>query len=251
MPLQLPHGGALIGPYNHGDTPACVQPIGLVLTMVTDDQSGVATRPGFFYELNPYAPKNSQWASVPYPVSSGQVGNPERTRILALPAPKPNSIGQLLVSGVQGSPGTFWLYTPDTSVLPAPSWRPTITSPPVLFFGSFILSGSQLNGLTTGGDFGDDGKVATNFPIVSLVNSSGNVSFGRTIRIDQMAPRRAPNANGTCWFTTPFGLPNGTYTVQVSASGLGVDPNTAAVQLTIPAVDMGPAVLSAIDSTLI
>jgi hypothetical protein len=51
------------------------------------------------------------------------------------------------------------------------------------------VRGTQLNGLTTGGDFGDDGKMATNFPVVSVVDSFDQVTYARSHDFDQMAPR--------------------------------------------------------------
>jgi hypothetical protein len=223
-------------PYNHADAPSCVEPDGKVLTMVTDDQSGVGTTQGFFYEYDPAAAAGSRWTSVPFPpVTSPLAGNPERTRLLPLPS------GKIIVTTVEGN-GTVWLYTPSGA--PNTAWRPTIAGTPVLIFGNFLLDGTQLNGLTTGGDFGDDGKVATNFPMVSLVNGSSTF-YARSFGFDQMAPRA--NTKGSCWFAPPAGLPNGTYDVHVTASGVD-SVNT--VPLTIPALDLGPAVTAGLSLLL-
>jgi len=226
-------------PYNHGDTPACVEPNGKVLTIVTDDQNGVGAHPGFFYEFDPSAAAGSQWTAIGYPaITSSKSGNPERTRMLALPKGNVSGLatGQILVSNLETN-NTLWLYTPGT---PAPSnaWKPTITSTPFSMFGTFVMSGTQLAGLTTGGDFGDDGKSATNFPIVSLWSSAGQVSFARTT-VDSITP--ASGAAGTCWFTLPAGLASGTYAVHVSANGID-SSNT--VNLTLPALDLGPALVA-------
>jgi hypothetical protein len=161
-------------------------------------------------------------------------------------------IGSILVSGAD-SDGSYWVYTPDNNngLGPQNSWRPTIAGSPVLVFGKFLVTGAQLNGLTTSGDFGDDGKIASNYPIATLVSSSGIARFCRTVIIGDMAPRRAPNSTGSFWFQAPVGIANGTYTVQVSASGLGLDSTNTPVQLTLPATDMGPALEVALSAPLI
>jgi hypothetical protein len=223
-------------PYNHADAPSCVEPDGNVLTMVTNDQTGTGVRPGFLYEYNPTAAAGAHWSPVAFPpVISGLVGNPERTEMLPLPS------GKVIVTTLENN-GTVWLYSPSGS--PSAAWRPTIASTPVLIFGNFVLDGTQLNGLTTGADFGDDNKFASNYPIVSLVQGSQKF-YARSFGFDQMAPR--PATNGSCWFQAPAGLPNGTYNVHVTASG--VDSSNT-VPLTIPALDLGPAMTAGLSLLL-
>jgi hypothetical protein len=98
------------------------------------------------------------------------------------------------------------------------SARPTITSISAPSAGVFTLNGTQLNGLTTGSMFGDDRNNATNFPIVFLTDTAGHRFYARSFGFNQMAP--LPGAAGSCKFTLPVGLPNGTYQVQVSANGI-------------------------------
>ena len=237
---MTPTGPDPMNPYNHGDTPACVEPNGKVLTMVTNDQTGIAQTSGFMYEWDPsVAPGNgNQWSTSFYPpITSQKSGDPERNRMLVLPRGN-LSMGQVLVNGAETN-GTMWLYTPTGS--PPASSPPTITTAPVLFFGQFMMSGTQLNGLTNGGDFGDDGKTATNFPIVSLWDNSGHIFYARTL-VDQVVPTTG-GLGGTCWFVQPPGLGAGAYNVHVSASGVD-SSNTAS--LTLPAMDEGPAFLASI-----
>jgi hypothetical protein len=153
-------------PYNHGDTPACVEPDGKVLTMVTQDQKGVGSGVTAFYEYDPVA---DSWTAVSNPGGTAIDTSAERVRMLALPRGD-MPVGQIFVSGYKS--GATWLYTPSGA--PSQSWRPTISSiaaPASPTYGDFVLSGTQLNGLTTGADFGDDGKMATNYPIVSLMHA--------------------------------------------------------------------------------
>ena len=83
--------------------------------------------------------------------------------------------------------------------------------------GVFSLTGDLLNGTTPGGDFGDDAKMATNFPIVSFTDAGGHVYFGRSFDFDDMTPTRCTSAR----VVPPPGIPDGTYAVHVAASGVG------------------------------
>jgi hypothetical protein len=83
---------------------------------------------------------------------------------------------------------------------------------------NFTLTGTQLNGLTNGPSFGDDRDSASNYPIVWLKDSASNIFYARTHDFDQMTPR--PGRTGSCQFTLPTTLPNGSYQVWVSASGV-------------------------------
>ena len=215
-------------PYNHGDCPSVVEPDGKVLTVVTnapsgDGQSGPSGQAAnaVFYEYSPASGTGGMngaggssgtdsWTLVPSPLTPPNtfgVGN--RVRMLNLPN------GQIFVSGTSDS--SIWLYNPEGS--PQPSWRPTITSISGPSAGEFTLNGTQLNGLTNGADFGDDAKQNTNFPIVNLVSSTGNVYFARSYNFSQMAPKSG--ITGSCKLPLPLGIPNGTYNVNVSANGVG------------------------------
>jgi hypothetical protein len=192
---------------NHGDSPACVEKDGKVLTVINADAKGEgAADNSTIWEYDPVA---NSWINVPVP-SGVDFGASNRIRMLALPN------GQVLVSGHNNS---NWLYTPAGQPLAA--WRPQITSISAPVNGEYTLNGKQLNGLTTGADFGDDSKLATNYPIVSLSDSAGNVTYARTYNVDQMAPR--PNTAGSCKFTVPPFLANGTYVVRVIANGVSSD----------------------------
>jgi hypothetical protein len=188
-------------PYNHGDAPSLVEPDGMVLSVVTADPSGIGAANAVFYEYDPTA---DTWTPVDTPFS---FSDSERVSLLCLPN------GQVWVSG-QGS-ANAWLYTPAGTSQSA--WRPTLTSitPGV---GEFTVSGTQLNGLTTGGDFGDDGKMATNFPVAWLTDGAGNVNYARSYNFDQMAPR--PGMAGSFVFAVPNSLADGTYTLHASANGV-------------------------------
>jgi hypothetical protein len=221
--------------YIAADAPAAVEPDGKVLVVgVVDDgifkssaQTGGAI--GTFIEYDTAA---DSWTFISPPGGVSMDIGSGRVRMVVLP--KGNQVtGQVLVSGY--SSGDLWLYNP--AGLPQTSWKPVVSNVGLLF-NTFVLDGVQLNGLTTGADLGDDAKMATNFPVVSLVGTSGDIHFCRTYDFDQMAP--IPNHTGSCKFSLPAGLPNGTYAVHVSANGID---SANSVSLTLPALDTGPAIL--------
>jgi hypothetical protein len=189
--------------YNHADSSSTVEPDGRVLTVATLDQMGSGQGAGVFYE---YDPPTDTWTPIdsPFPIT-----HTNGTLLLVLPN------GQIWASS--GDSNNAWLYTP--AGVPQTAWRPTITSvtgPSAS--GEFTLSGAQLNGLTTGADFGDDNKMATNYPIVWLTDGAGHVTFGRTHDFDQMAPR--PGTAGSAQLRLPNSLLDGAYTLHVAANGV-------------------------------
>jgi hypothetical protein len=189
--------------FNHSDAPSAVEPSGKVLSVVTkgDGDTGNDDRTGALYE---YDPAGDTWSLVGTPFTFTDV---ERVILLALPN------GQIWASG-PGTP-TAWLYTPVGA--PRPEWRPSIAALTTPDIGGFELTGDRLNGTTPGGDFGDDAKMATNFPIVSFVDAAGHVSYGRSYDFDDMTPTQCSRAH----VAPPPALPDGTYTVHVAASGVG------------------------------
>jgi MYXO-CTERM domain-containing protein len=122
--------------------------------------------------------------------------------------------GQLMTTG--GS--RDWLYTPDA--LPQDAWRPTVAS--VVYnsaSSNYTLTGTQLSGLINGGDEGDDMTMAENYPIVWLEDTSNDVYFCKSSNFSTMGPQVGTTPQ-TCTFTTPAGLPTGTYSLYVSSAGV-------------------------------
>jgi MYXO-CTERM domain-containing protein len=134
-------------------------------------------------------------------------GNPYPIGYVNLPT------GQVMVTAGNND----WIYTPDTQ--PQDAWRPVVTS--AVFNGgtTYTLTGTQLSGLINGADEGDDMTMAENYPIVWLKDNSGNVYFCRSFNFSNMMPS-AGSTPETCQFTTPAGLPNGTYSLYVTAVGV-------------------------------
>ncbi len=224
--------------YNHGDSPSAVEANGNVLSVVTADPKGNGT-PGnsdvgpygknTLYEYTyDYQSSTGTWAHVASPpVATGvSLGAGDRARLLNLPQ-QSTAIARVLLTGM--SDGSWWVY--GSSNTPSPNWRPTVPSISSPVNGVYTLTGTQLNGLTSGANLGDDGKMATNYPLVYLQNGI-LIYYARTFNFDQMAPR--PLQIGTCSFTLPPNLPNGTYQVHVTANGVDSSATSSSnVQLTV------------------
>ena len=209
------------GGYNHGDSPSAVEANGNLLTVVTTDPNGsglpgpdAPPGPNGNVALYEYTTATDTWAAVtPPPFANGaSLGAGNRMRLLNLPQQSATTARVLLTGTTDGS---IWVY--GSANTPAAGWRPTITSIGSPSNGVYKLTGTQLNGLTIGSNFGDDARMGTNYPLVYLVNGS-SLYYARTSTFDQMAPR--PGQTGSCNFTLPPSLPNGTYQVHVSANGV-------------------------------
>ena len=190
-------------PFNHGDAPSIVEPDGKVLTVGTNDETGEGFAAGVFYEYDPTA---DAWSLVSTPFT---FTNAEAVTLLALPN------GQIWVSGPGNS--RAWLYTPAGA--PQIEWKPIITGVSAPTIGQLLLTGTRLNGTTAGGDDGDDNKMATNFPVVSFTDGAGRVFYGRSFDLDTMIPGACASAS----VVPPTSLPDGTYDVDVAASGVHED----------------------------
>jgi len=102
------------------------------------------------------------------------------------------------------------------------SWAPTITASPssVRSGSSYVLSGTQLTGLSTSSAYGDDEQNFTNYPMVRITNTqSGDVQY---CRISQ--PSTYAVATGSLVQNVIFTVPNsaelGASTIQVVTNGI-------------------------------
>lgn len=134
------------------------------------------------------------------------------TRMLILPT------GQLLFSD---SSSQLWLYT--SSAAPNPSLRPVITNVRYLGDGRFRLSGFQLDGQSAGAAYGDDDQTDSNYPIIRMVNSSGNVYYARTFDWSRITVGDV-GGRETVDFTLNPGVTPGDYALIVSGAGISSFP---------------------------
>ncbi len=133
--------------------------------------------------------------------------------------------GQVLIGG-----GETEVYTSTGSY--QSSWQPTISSFPssVTPGSTYTISGTQFNGLSQAGSFGDEFQFATNYPLVQITNSSTkHVFYARTHGHSSMGV-----ATGAATVSTNFDAPStietGASTLVVIANGIPSEPVSITVQ---------------------
>jgi hypothetical protein len=134
------------------------------------------------------------------------------TRMLILPT------GQLLFSDDSAQ---LWTYT--SSGQPNPLLRPFITNISYLGGGHFRLAGFQLDGQSAGAAYGDDDQMDSNYPIIHMVNFSGNVFYARTFNWSKIAVGDGAGYE-TVDFTLNPAITPGAYAVIVSGAGISSFP---------------------------
>jgi hypothetical protein len=192
--------------YDMADAPAAVLPDGNVLIAVSPNYQAFRSPTGFF-ELNFSSGTLTQVGDTADASSSGAYTQ----NFLLLPT------GQVL--GVSQG-GNIQIYTPLAGS-PQPSWAPVITSAPgcVSPGKTYLVSGTQLNGLTEGTYYGDDVQAAVNFPIVRIVNNStSNVYYAKTF--NHSTRSIAPNVAVRTNFTVASGTALGASTLYDVGAGI-------------------------------
>ncbi|MBS1706337.1 MAG: hypothetical protein JST40_10710 [Armatimonadetes bacterium] len=139
--------------------------------------------------------------------------------------------GQVAVSY---STNHILIYTPTTTGI-NDAWRPySIVTPSSAAPGDDILVfGEQINGLTQGSTYGDEGLYNSNFPVISLKNNTtGTVYYCRTH--DHSTMSIGPNhLRQYTKCLIPASVPTGTYSLTLSANGLAQKtPNTIVINNT-------------------
>jgi hypothetical protein len=208
--------------YSLADAPAAVLPDGNVLFAASPNYQAFVP-PTHFFELNLSSGTITQVGDT---ADASFVGSFEQNFLLL-----PN--GQVL--GVSQS-GNIQIYTPLAGS-PQSSWTPVITSAPgcVSPGATYLMSGTQLNGLTEGSYYGDDAQAAVNLPIVRVVNNStGHVFYAKTFNHStrSIAPSAAVQTNFTVASATEpgastlydvgAGIPSAGTAVTVGSSCAGI-----------------------------
>ncbi len=124
--------------------------------------------------------------------------------------------GQILLTDFSD---TAEVYTPTGSASAA--WQPTVGFvPSVVAPGhSYVLKGTQLNGLSQGAAYGDDVQGATNYPLVKIVNNgTGHVFYARTYGFSTMSI--ASGQSGSAIFNVASATEMGASTLYVIANGI-------------------------------
>jgi hypothetical protein len=141
-----------------------------------------------------------------------------QARLLLLPN------GKVLFSTQQSS---LAILTVDpATAAPNAAWKPTITTAPsVMVAGhTYVISGTQINGLSQAVSYGDDAPAATNYPIARLTKTGGNaVHYLRTFDFSTLGVATG-NAVHSTSVQVPDKVPAGQYKLVVIANGIASDP---------------------------
>jgi hypothetical protein len=184
-----------------GDASGALLPSGHVL---------IATGSGRFYEFD----------GATMPVIGVLTNNTGFTAYFILPLPN----GQALVTG-----GVTQVYAGAGS--PDPAWAPTITAVPssVTRGSSYVISGTQFNGLSQAAAVNDENNAATNYPLVRITNAaSGHVVYARTHGHSSMGVATGSTPVSTN-FDVPAGAETGASALSVVANGIASAPVTVTV----------------------
>jgi hypothetical protein len=206
-------------PNGHGtsDAPAAMMVNGKIFCAVGPTAS--SSGPSSFYEYDPVA---NSFASVVGPTGSTDNVSPQQIALLDLPD------GTVLYTDTDTQ---LYVYTPVGSPL-APG-KPAIQSVVPNLDGSYHLTGTLLNGISEGAGFGDDLQMDSNYPLVRLLDSAGQVYYARTFNWSSTAVMTG-SASESTEFTIPASLPAGTYSLVVVANGISSD----AVPITVDALQL-------------
>ena len=181
--------------YDMADAPAAVLPDGNVLIAVSPNYQAFVP-PTHFFELNFSSGTLTQVGDT----ADASSGGAYVQNFLLLPTGQVLGVSQL---------GNIQIYQPLAGS-PLANWVPVITSAPgcVSPGKTYLMSGTQLNGLTEGSYYGDDVNAAVNFPVVRIVNnSSSNVYYAKTFNHStrSIAPNAVVHTNFTVASGTALG----------------------------------------------
>ncbi len=197
----------------NGDILLCLSPLGGI------GAGGGYTfpNPSFIYEFDP---TTGIYTNVT--PAGGISDDSDFLFMIALPS------GQVLLDNEAG-PGGIQIYTP--AGLPNNAWRPVITNINYDSGTTYTLTGTQLNGISEGGSFGDEATMATNYPIVQLTDGSGNVTYATTSNWSSVGLDTGP-AQESVQFTLPTGKTLADYaSVIVTANGIPSIPSNPPLML--------------------
>jgi hypothetical protein len=198
------------------DAPAAMMPNGKILCAVaaipyisSGDQVNFPSPTSFFE----YDYTDNSFAQVASP-TGGLTDNLPTYKAAMLVLPD----GTVLYSHMGSD---LYIYQPDPPTLA--SGKPAITSISVNLDGSYNLIGTGLNGISQGAAYGDDAQMDSNYPLVALTDSSGDVYYGSTFNWSSTGVQTGANLVSTD-FTVP--VIGGVYSLAVIANGIASDPVT-------------------------
>ncbi len=188
---------------DQADGPAALEPNGNVLAMLSP---GLYETGCQFLEYNPTTNTLADAANpADCPLDSSYYGH-----LMILPT------GQIMFTDFTGK---VELYTPAPGVVSGVAATIHLRTT-TLTAGSKnnILSGIQLNGLTENNAYGDDYQANTNFPLVRLTSTGGDVYYAFTHT--DSTHSIAVGQRGTTEFDLPATIPSGSYTLESVTNGV-------------------------------
>jgi hypothetical protein len=198
------------------DGNASILPDGNILVYTSP---GVFSGTGTFYEFT--YPGNT-FVAAPATAKSGTLESWDARQLL-LPT------GQVMWLGADGKTIDVELYTSQGTV--SSTWAPTITSvPKTLTHGnSYVISGTQFNGLTAGTTYGDDAQMATSYPLVRIENATTkHIFYCRTHDHSTMGIATGSTTVSTT-FDVPANIETGKSAVFVVANGIPSKPQVVTI----------------------
>jgi hypothetical protein len=217
QPTGTPSPGTWVAgpdiPGSHGtpDAPAAMLVTGDILCAVSPipTSNNHFPSPTSFYIYNT---GSNSFSSENGPNGPTEPGPSFGTLMLALPD------GTVLFSHFSDQ---LYVYAPTGG--PIAAGKPAITSMSSNGDGSYHLVGTGFNGISEGASYGDDFQMNSNYPLVRLSDSSGNVYYARTYGWSSTGVRTG-STPVTTEFVPPPSLPPGSYTLVVVANGFASDP---------------------------
>ncbi len=200
------------------DGPGCMMPNGKIL--VGTGPSATYNSPISFFEYDYTSDSFTQIAGPPNWTNAATY----YTKMLQLPD------GTVLWN--YGSP-QLYCYTP--AGVPLAEGKPVISSIIPNADGSYHLTGFGLNGISAGATYGDDAQMDSNFPLIRMSNSVGQVYYARTYGWTSTGVMTS-NKVVTTEFALPASLPAGTYSLVTVANGIASDPVPFTTPLTAPVI---------------
>ncbi len=193
------------------DGPAAMLVNGKILCLVHDP--GQANNPPkYVYEYD-YLSNSFALVSPPTAGWTTTGSGANRVSLLALPD------GNVLLSDTTDQ---LYVYTPNPTS-PVAAGKPSILSVGANGDGSFALTGTGLNGISAGAAFGDDAQMNSDYPLVRLTDTGGDVFYGRTSNWSSTGVRTGSKVVST-QFTVPNTVGPGNYSLVVVANGISSDP---------------------------
>ncbi len=203
-------GGAYIASVDSASQVTISSPATATTSGDTVTWGGTFSNPTELFEFDPLRNSIHQITSA-LPDANLPFEGSYPTRMLILPT------GQLLFSD---SSSQLWVYTSED--VPDPFLRPFVTHVNYLGGGKFRLSGLQLDGQSSGAAYGDDDQMDSNYPIIRMVDSHGNVLYARTSNWSKIAV--GEDGSETVDFTPNPEVTPGNYWLIVSGAGISSFP---------------------------